>query len=133
MKQLMLCIMVLVVSCSKPVVNPQNKTIFYRIEQIDADGITVYSEIQTIKTKLESCEGDGDEDEDDDHHPLSVKFVFFSVTLNKSNKPLLKWQVDNEMPTNTYNIQRSIDAKSWQNIAIVVASGAPIYSYIDNQ
>jgi hypothetical protein len=134
MKQLMLCLLVLLASCTKPLIETetQKETLYYRIEQVDEDGTKTYSQVETIKIKAESCDGEDDDDDDDDH-TLSVTFVSFYVALDKSNRPLLKWQVENEMPTNTYNIQRSIDAKSWQNIAIVPASGAPTYSYIDNQ
>lgn len=131
----MLCLLVLLASCAKPLIETEIKkeTLYYRIEELDEDGTKTYSQVETIKIKVESCDGEGDDDDDDDDHTLAVTFVSFSVVLDKSNRPLLKWQVENEMPTNIYNIQRSIDAKSWQNITIVHASGAPIYSYIDNQ
>jgi hypothetical protein len=68
MKHLILAIAILLASCSKPKpeVTTENKTLYYRIQQVDSDGTVTYSPIRTINIELPTNSATSDDDEDDD-------------------------------------------------------------------
>jgi len=132
MKQLLILItIVLLVACSKPNIVPENKTLYYRIQQVDLDGTVTYTPVRKIKTEpVANLTDDEDEDEDDDdeddddeddddedgdcddHYTLAIDFTTFTIR-NVKNGIQVNWEADDEQNVSHYIIERSIDTKNW--------------------
>ena len=139
MKHLILAIAILLASCSKPKpeVTTENKTLYYKIQQVDSDGTVTYSPIRTINIELPtnsatSDDGeDDDDDEDDDDCPLPIKFETFTVVKVK-NSIYISWEASNEENVMYYIVERSFDSKEWLPISSLSPNLNGIYRVIDN-
>jgi hypothetical protein len=135
MKHLILAIAILLASCSKPKpeVTTENKTLYYRIQQVDNDGTVTYSPIRTINIELptNSATSDDGEDEDDDHCPLSIKFETFTVVKVK-NSICISWEADNEENVMCYIVERSFNSKEWSSISSQPPNLTGIYYVVNN-
>lgn len=68
--------------------------------------------------------------------PLSVTWNFFRATANANHTATLNWQTANEQDNNYFEVQRSLDAKSFESIGKVASQNGSAaknqsYSYID--
>jgi hypothetical protein len=138
MKHLILAIAILLASCSKPKpeVTTENKTLYYRIQQVDNDGTVTYSPIRTINIELPtnpatSDDGEDDDDDDDDDCPLPIKFETFTVVKVK-NSIYISWEADNEENVACYIVERSFNSKEWSSISNIPPNLNGIYRVIDN-
>jgi len=138
MKHLILAIAILLASCSKPKpeVTTENKTLYYRIQQVDNDGTVTYSPIRTINIELPtnsatSDDDEDDDDEDDDDCPLPIKFETFTVVKVK-NSIFISWEASNEENVMYYIVERSFNSKEWSSISNIPPNLNGIYRVIDN-
>jgi hypothetical protein len=136
MKHLILAVAILLASCGKPKpeVTTENKTLYYRIQQVDNDGTVTYSPIRAINIELSTnsaINDDGEDDEDDDDCPLSIKFETFTVVKVK-NSICISWEADNEENVTCYIIERSFNSKEWSSISNIPPNLNGIYRVIDN-
>lgn len=135
MKSLILAVFLLA-ACTKSTISTYEiKKVFYKIEEVDRDGTKSYSEVRstqtTILNKDEDEDEDDDDDEDDHHHcPLPIKIGSFSVVKLNSTDVKLYWESENEDNVSHYNIMKSFDTKTWNNVT-KVEKGSGIYTYID--
>lgn len=68
------------------------------------------------------------------YNPLSVSLLDFVAEKDEPQlASLLSWEVANEKNLNSYEIERSTDGKSFENIGSVKAIGAANYQYRDGQ
>jgi len=63
--------------------------------------------------------------------PLPLEIASFSASL-QNNSPLLQWEVTNTSNTKDFNIQRSIDGKSFENVGFVGIGNTTNYSFSDD-
>jgi hypothetical protein len=131
--------------------------LFYRLEMVDIDSTTKYSNIVITRTPmtltqsriqgLEIPTSDGDDDDDDDYEPknfcdkypksikcraLPVLLEYFKIDKIGSNNVTLKWKSLDETNFKVYNIQRSRDAKTYKKIGEIKPMGAMTeYTYVD--
>jgi len=147
-------------SCTKEEVIAEDyivANIFYRLEMVDIDSTTKYSNIVITRTPmtltqsriqgLEIPTSDGDDDGDDDYEPknfcekypksikcraLPVLLEYFKIDKIGSNYVTLKWKSLDETNFKVYNVQRSRDAKTYKNIGQIKPTGSMSeYTYID--
>ena len=144
----MIALAVLLASCAKKenltVITVDPSYVYYRIQEVDKDGTVTYSEIETVSKKsstgfvgnLPSAsedEGGHDHDGDDDHDhcPLPVKFTSFTVTKINDQNVRLYWEVATEESVDSYNIEKSIDGKTWNVIRIIACDMTGSYNAND--
>ena len=146
-------------SCTKEEVIVEDyivPNLFYRLEMVDIDSTTKYSNIVITRTPmtltqsrirgLEIPTSDGDDDDDDyelknfcEKYPKSIKcralpvlLEYFKIDKIGSNYVTLKWKSLDETNFKVYNIQRSRDAKTYKKIGEIKPMGAMTeYTYVD--
>ena len=146
-------------SCTKEEVIAEDyivPNLFYRLEMVDMDSTTKYSNIVITRTPmtltqsriqvLEIPTSDGDDDDDDyepknfcEKYPKSIKcralpvlLEYFKIDKIGSNYVTLKWKSLDETNFKVYNLQRSRDAKTYKKIGEIKPIGAMTeYTYVD--
>jgi hypothetical protein len=146
-------------SCTKEEVIAEDyivPNLFYRLEMVDMDSTTKYSNIVITRTPmtltqsriqgLEIPTSDGDDDDDDyepknfcEKYPKSIKcralpvlLEYFKIDKIGSNYVTLKWKSLDETNFKVYNLQRSRDAKTYKKIGEIKPMGAMTeYTYVD--
>ena len=146
-------------SCTKEEVIVEDyivDNLFYRLEMVDMDSTTKYSNIVITRTPmtltqsriqgLEIPTSDGDDDDDDyepknfcEKYPKSIKcrtlpalLEYFKIDKIGSNYVTLKWKSLDETNFKVYNLQRSRDAKTYKKIGEIKPMGAMTeYTYVD--
>jgi hypothetical protein len=147
-------------SCTKEEVIVEDyivPNLYYRLEMVDMDSTTKYSNIVITRTPmtltqsriqgLEIPTSDGDDDGDDDYEPknfcekypksikcraLPVLLEYFKIDKIGSNYVTLKWKSLDETNFKVYNLQRSRDAETYKNIGQIKPMGDMTeYTYVD--
>jgi hypothetical protein len=67
------------------------------------------------------------------NNPLPVEYVYFIASLEGDHNVLLSWETGNEGDNTSFEIEKSVDARTWMVIGKVNSNDVHRYTFNDNQ
>ena len=119
MKHLIYITLLFLISCTKsPSFTSQSKIIFYKIQEVDNNGIITESEVRHINSEISLTSKNEDDHYCDDTTVLPITIGTFNLTKITPNSVKIYWESENEDNVNHYNVVKSYDSKEWEIIDI---------------